>query len=105
GLSLGGIVTVAPCSRASRYAASTAAGDSSHQLIQTPPLSSSPSNWGIGPPRDPWQFWQRKISDLPLPTAPKLGGSPQSQIFSQPSFVNHAKLSSMFETFSIGVRP
>src|SRR6266571_5650026 len=99
------MVTVIPCCVASSYAASTAAGDSSHQLIQTPPVSSSPTNCGIGPPRDPCAPWQRKISDLPLQTAPNVGGSPQSHAFSQPSFENHSKLSTMLETLSIGVCP
>src|SRR5262245_26438897 len=94
GSSVGGIVTVRPWSRASLYAASTAAGESSHQLIQTPPVSSSPTNLGIGPPREPCAPWHRKISHLPLHTEPKVGGSPQSQPFCQPSFSNQAKLSS-----------
>jgi len=64
------------------------------RLIFTPPL-----------PRPPWAPWQRKISHLPERTHPKVGGSPQSQPFVQPSFANHAKLSAMSETFRIGVRP
>src|SRR5215468_3458972 len=62
-------------------------------------------NLGSGPPRAPCAPWQRKISNLPLHTPPNVGGSPQSQPFCQPSFSNHKKLSTIFETFSIGVSP
>jgi hypothetical protein len=34
----------------------------------------------------PWPPWQKKISTLPRRTQPKVGGSPQSQSFSKPSF-------------------
>src|SRR5437899_12025250 len=37
--------------------------------------------------------------------APKVGGSPHSHAFVQPSFSNHPKLSSIFKTLSIGVSP
>lgn len=59
----------------------------------------------IGPPRAPWQFWQRKISDLPEITAPNVGSSPNAQCFCQPMLSNHAKLSLRLETFNIGVTP
>src|SRR5258705_12502257 len=59
---------------------------------------------GLGPPREPCPFSQRNISTSPLHTPPKLGGSPQSQPFFQPSFSNQAKLSAIFETLRIGVR-
>src|SRR5262249_354032 len=49
--------------------------------------------------------WQRKTSHAPQPTAPKLGGSPQSQSFFQPSFSNQMKLWPMSETFRMGVSP
>ena len=50
----------------------------------------------LGPlPRPPWAPWQRKISDSPAPTAPKIGGVPQSQHFFQPHFLNQAKLAAM----------
>jgi hypothetical protein len=49
--------------------------------------------------------WHRKISHVPEPTAPNVGGVPQSQYFFHPHFSNHAKLAAMSETFNIGVRP
>src|SRR6184192_3268130 len=54
-------------------------------------------------PRLPWPPWQRKISHSPDPTAPKVGGVPQSQHFLQPHFSNHTKLLEMSDTFNIGV--
>jgi hypothetical protein len=77
--------------------------------IQTP-LSASSSPFGpnveaFAPlPRPPWLPSQRKISHSPDPTAPKVGGVPQSQHFLQPHFPNHAKLAEMSDTFNIGVR-
>ena len=56
-------------------------------------------------PRPPCPFWQRKISQEPEQTPPKLGGVPQSQAFSHPSFSNQAKLAWMSETFRIGTSP
>src|SRR5215216_191119 len=103
GISVGGHGAGIPSFKASSYAASTSAGDSTHQLIHVLPAWLSHGCCGIGPPRAPWQFWQRKISVLPETTAPKVGGSPKSQCFFQPSFSNHAKLSSKLVTFSIGV--
>jgi hypothetical protein len=50
----------------------------------------------FGPlPRPPWAPWQRKISDSPAPTAPKMGSVPQSQHFFQPHFSNQAKLAAI----------
>ncbi len=58
----------------------------------------------LGPlPRPPWAPWQRKISDSPAPTAPKIGGVPQSQHFFQPHFLNQAKLAAMSDRCKIGV--
>jgi len=54
-------------------------------------------------PRPPWPPWQRKTSHSPDPTAPKVGGVPQSQHFLQPHFSNQPKLAEISETFSIGV--
>src|SRR5262249_59450221 len=54
-------------------------------------------------PRPPCAPSQRKISHLPERTHPNVGGSPQSQTFSQPSFANHAKLSPRLDTLRIGV--
>src|ERR1044072_1605914 len=99
-MSVGGKGAVIPSCNASSYTASTSAGDFNHQLIQTLPAWLSHASAGIGPPRAPWQFWQRKISVVPEITAPKFGGSPNSQCFS-----NHAKLSDKLETFNIGVTP
>ena len=56
-------------------------------------------------PRPPWSSWHRKISHSPEQTPPNVGGVPQSQPFFHPSRSNHAKLSSMFETFRMGIRP
>ena len=54
-------------------------------------------------PRPPWAPRQRKISHSPEPTEPNVGGEPQSHFLIQPSLPNQAKLSSMFDTFRIGV--
>ncbi len=84
------------------------ASTSSTQMdIQTPlSLSSEVKVSVLVPlPRPPWPSWQRKISTLPLLTAPNPGGSPQSQSFFHPSLSNHAMLSAKFETFNIGVTP
>src|ERR1051325_1697081 len=102
-MSRGGHGATIPSFNASSYIASTSAGDSNHQLIHTLPAWLSQGSCGIGPPRAPWQFWQRKISAAPDLIAPNVGGSPHSQSFSQPSFSNHAKLSGKFETLRIGV--
>src|SRR5712692_6095389 len=56
-------------------------------------------------PRPPCPPWQGKISHSPDPTAPKVGGFPQSHSFLQPHFSNHAKLAEMSDTFNIGVMP
>ncbi len=76
--------------------------------IQTPLSAvSSPSGPNVEAfaprPRPPWPPWQRKISHSPDPTAPKVGGVPQSQHFLQPHFLNHSKLAEMSDTFSMGV--
>src|SRR5262245_15869831 len=84
---------------------------SSTQIDIQTPLSavSSPSgpNVAFTPPlpRPPCAPSQRKISHFPERTHPNVGGSPQSQIFSQPSFANHAKLSPRLATLRIGVSP
>src|SRR5215475_13095149 len=54
-------------------------------------------------PRPPCAPSQRKISHSPEPTAPNVGGVPQSQHFFQPHFSNHAKLAAISVTFRIGV--
>src|SRR5258706_16273156 len=54
-------------------------------------------------PRPPCAPWHRKISHSPEPTAPKVGGVPQSQHFFQPHLANHAKLAGKSETFKTGV--
>jgi hypothetical protein len=54
-------------------------------------------------PRPPCPPSQRKISHSPEQTPPKLGGSPHSQPFFQPSYSNQAKLARMSETLRIGV--
>src|SRR5881396_1649293 len=54
-------------------------------------------------PRPPCAPWQRKISHSPDPTAPKVGGVPQSQHFRHPHFSNHAKLAARSDTFNMGV--
>src|SRR5262245_44493701 len=93
-----------PCCNARAWAVSTSAGVARNQLIHTPPVASSPVNLGDGPPREPCAPRQRKISTWPAPTAPNVGGVPQSQSFRQPSFSNQSKLAVMSETFRIGVR-
>src|ERR1051325_1242435 len=104
-MSVGGQGATIPSFKASSYTASTSAGDSNHQLIQVLPAWLSQGSRGIGPPRVPCPFWQRKISEVPEMMAPKVGGSPKSQCFRQPSFSNHAKLSGKLDTFRIGVTP
>jgi hypothetical protein len=42
---------------------------------------------------------------LPDPTAPKVGGVPQSHNFFHPHFSNHANVLPMSDTFNIGVTP
>jgi hypothetical protein len=54
-------------------------------------------------PQLPWPPRQRKISHSPEPTAPKVGGFPQSQHFLHPHFSNQVKLAMMSDTFNIGV--
>src|SRR4249920_2069084 len=100
-MSVGGQGTSSPCSTHRRWTAST----SSTQIDIQAPLSdvSSPSgpNVALTPPwpRPPCAPSQRKISQCPEQTPPKVGGSPQSQPFSQPSFSNQRKLSARFDTF------
>src|SRR6202035_5854688 len=86
----------------------TSSTSSTHTDIHTPLSAvSSPSGPNVdlfAPlPRLPWPPWQRKISHSPDPTAPKVGGDPQSQHFLQPNFSNHAKLAAMADMFKIGV--
>src|SRR6185369_850710 len=54
-------------------------------------------------PRPPWPPWHKKISAMPDPTPPKLGGSPQSQSLRHPSRSNQSTLAAKSETFNIGV--
>src|SRR5882672_11763547 len=105
GMSVGGKVTSSPAATHSLWTSSTS---STHTDIQTPLSAvSSPSGPNVDAfaplPRLPCPPWQRKISHSPDPTAPKVGGVPQSQHFLQPHFPNQAKLAAMSETFSIGV--
>src|SRR6267378_5482256 len=105
GMSAGGNVTSSSAATHCLWASSTSL---THTDIQTP-LSAvwSPSGPNVETfaplPRPPWPPTQRKISHSPDPTAPKVGGVPQSQHFLQPHFSNHAKLAEMSDTFSIGV--
>src|SRR5262245_17657154 len=100
---VGGMVTSIPSSRQCRWTAST----SSTQIdIQTPLSPASPWPFVVGsatlrPP--PCAPWHRKISHSPEQTDPNVGGLLQSKPFFQPSFSNQAKLSTMSETFRIGV--
>src|SRR5437899_12725797 len=88
----------------------TSSPASTHTDIHTP-LSAISSPFDVNVvtfeplPRPPCAPWQRKISHSPDPTAPKVGGVPQSQHFRHPHFSNQAKLAEMSETFSIGVTP
>jgi len=105
GMSSGGKVTSSPAATHCLWTSSTSL---THTDIQTPLSAvSSPSGPNVEAfaplPRPPWPPWQRKISHSPDPTAPKVGGVPQSQHFLQPHFSNHAKLAAMSDTFSIGV--
>ncbi len=105
GISAGGNVTSSPAARHCLWTSSTSL---THTDIQAP-LSAvwsppGPNVEAFAPlPRPPWPPTQRKISHSPDPTAPKVGGVPQSQHFLQPHFSNHAKLAEMSDTFSIGV--
>src|SRR6202035_5406250 len=86
----------------------TSSTSSTHTDIHTPLSAvsspSGPNVEALAPlPRLPWPPTQRKISHSPDPTAPKVGGVPQSQHFLQPHFANHTKLAEMSDTFSIGV--
>src|SRR5713226_9562426 len=106
GLSVGGIVTTMAFRNAVACIASTSAGESRNQLIQLPSVASSPGNFGMIVPRDPWPLSQRKISASPEQTLPKsaapyaLRSAPFSimpALFQlkprvQPSDPNHAKL-------------
>src|SRR6185437_10304582 len=106
-MSVGGQVTSRPAATHCPCAAST----SSIQTDIQEPLSPcwSLSCWKVvrflPRPRPPWPSRQRKIRHLPEPTAPNVGGVPQSQSFFHPHCSNHAKLAAKSETFSIGVRP
>src|SRR2546425_861245 len=106
-MSVGAKVTSNPAPTQFLWTSSTS---STHTDIHEPlSLVSSPSGPNVAAfaplPRPPWPPWQRKISHSPDPTAPKVGGVPQSQHFLQPHFSNQAKLAAMSETFSIGVTP
>src|SRR5687767_12305644 len=104
-MSAGPHVTSRPCSTHRLWISST----SSTQIDIHAPLSAA--SLSLGPnvsvrslrPRLPCAPSHRKISNGPAQTPPKSGGSPHAQAFSHPSFSNHAKLSSMLETFRIGV--
>jgi hypothetical protein len=105
GMSVGGKTTSSPSATHCLCTSSTSA---THTDIQTPlSVVSSPSGPNVelfAPlPRPPCAPRQRKISHSPDPTAPNVGGVPQSQHFFQPHFSNHAKLSAMSDTFKIGV--
>ncbi len=105
GMSVGRKVTFSPAATHCLWTSSTS---STHTDIHTPLSAvSSPSGPNVelfAPlPRLPCPPWQRKISHSPEPTAPKVGGVPQSQHFFQPHFSNHAKLAAMSDTFKIGV--
>src|SRR5467141_4172643 len=107
GMFVGGKVTSSPAATHSLWTSSTS---STHTDIHTPLSAvSSPSAPNVDAfaplPRLPCPPWQRKISHSPDPTAPKVGGVPQSQHFFQPHFSNQAKLAPMSHTFSIGVIP
>jgi hypothetical protein len=108
GISPGGKVTSSPAATHCLWTSSTS---STHTDIQTP-LSAVSSTSGPNverfaplprPPWPPWPPWQRNISHSPDPTAPKVGGIPQSQHLFQPQFSNHAKLAGTSDTFKIGV--
>src|SRR5205814_652816 len=95
GMSVGGNVTSRP---AATHCLCTASTSSTQTDIHTPlSHSSSPSlvkvEAFVPRPRPPCPPWQRKISHSPDPTAPKVGGVPQSQHLRQPHFWNPAKLS------------
>jgi hypothetical protein len=103
-MSSGGKVTSSPAATHCLWTSSTS---STHTDIHTPLSAvSSPPGPNVelfAPlPRLPWPPWQRNISHSPDPTAPKVGGVPQSQHFFQPHFSNHAKLAGTSDTFKIG---
>src|ERR1700731_1319257 len=105
GMSAGGKVTSSPAATHCLWTSSTSL---THTDIQTPLSAvSSPSGPNVEAfaplPWPPWPPTQRKISHSPDPTAPKVGGVPQSQHFLQPHFSNQAKLAEMSDTFSMGV--
>ncbi len=104
-MSVGAKVTSNPAARQFLWTSSTS---STHTDIHAPlSPASSPSTVKVvvfAPlPRPPCAPAQRKISHSPEPTAPNVGGVPQSQHFLQPHFSNHAKLAAMSDTFNIGV--
>src|SRR5580700_4314894 len=104
-MSVGGKTTSRPSATHCLWTSSTSA---THTDIHTPLSAvSSPSGPNVevfAPlPRPPCPPRQRKISHSPDPTAPNVGGVPQSQHFFQPHFSNHAKLAAMSDTFKIGV--
>src|SRR5215471_9020470 len=108
GILVGGNVTSKPAATQCLCISSTS---STQTDIQTP-LSpcSSPSRWNVvvfAPrPRPPCAPWQRKMQvSVPEPTAPNVGGVPQSHNFFHPHFSNHANVPAMSETFNIGVKP
>src|SRR5580700_11692672 len=101
----GGKTTSRPSATHCLWTSSTSA---THTDIHTPLSAvSSPSGPNVDAfvplPRLPCPPRQRKISHSPDPTAPKVGGVPQSQHFFQPHFSNHAKLAGRSDTFKIGV--
>src|SRR5262249_14751791 len=103
----GGNVTSNPAATQTRQTSSTS---STHTDIHAPlsPVS-SPSTWNVVVfvplPRPPCAPTHKKISHSPEPTAPNVGGVPQSQSFFHPHFSNHAKLAAISDTFNIGVIP
>src|SRR5690242_7921137 len=104
-MSVGGNVTSSP---AATHCLWTSSASATHTDIHAPLSAvSSPPGPNVAVfaprPRPPCPPWQRKISHSPEPTAPNVGGVPQSQSFFQPHFSNHAKLAAMSDTFRIGV--
>src|SRR5262249_15726817 len=107
GSSVGGMVTSNPAAMQTLCTASTS---STHTAIRSPwSAASSPSCVNVVVleplPRPPCAPWQRKMHTSPEPTAPKVGGVPQSHSFFQPHFSNHTNVPAISEMLRIGVIP
>src|SRR5688572_8912894 len=102
-MSVGGKVTSTFALRHSSWTASTSSTQIDIHTPLSPDAVNSPVAGTVLLPRPPWPSRQRKISHAPEPTAPKPGGSPQSQTFFHPRLSNHLKLCPMSETLRIGV--